>query len=797
MGVCQGKGRRIERVGRPTCWAVSPEKETHEEDGKEVLINEGRGVGGTDRRTGGSSDITGQSKGVARKTSAGSKGEPQEGGISIARQTTLQPKSCPAKSKYTLRPYSQHISIDFGGGMPPKFDRNTHESSIKMMREQPKILRQHIQQDACFLKQNEQCANRIVNYALFKAYSLKIRELKLLFEAETLSGVITICTTQGPLASQPSGRLLGKMPHEKAKDKGQARPESKNTHKQKREKPGQEMPGGASREVPSWGRQTQEDRSDPRDIHSKNKEREGEMISEKEKNEDRQTWVTESKGNKNPAVWKGDRRGTHTPRTPSGLGEKCPGGVLAGSEPRKTAKEQKEENDKSKRHQTDVPLGIYQKLKVHLRTPSEMEETAAEENLTQGQPKQGTAKGVPETSDPQERVIDIEESRRVRYQEGPQDQERERFQNVAEGKRDTSDRADSLAAVNPLDANTVGPKMQQIEGHGGQIQQEGEGCGRGGMEAAKKDRGTCNSLRRAEPVPWGNRHLPPDCPEIVLREPTRFGTLGIQNEGTVIYIQLHRAPTVSTALEKEFIYHCERTGRTSKARYQDNRSLDMYRCPLASCGYSIINNKLLPNSARIHLREYHNSPTIRYVMRFFHRGQIGEVRHPDREMEEKESTQTLAARPTRSGLILSSPLGNSVITRVKLRGSDTRYTQPTILDATLRLRSKTKENGRSSRGPDGTETEQEAGEGLGKQNRGDQARNVETEKGDLQNKETPTGPRMAQEKEGAVRTPATTSFDQQILDSSPPSSGPAGLTEPRDANQVVFRSETGTTPCVD
>ena len=85
--------------------------------------------------------------------------------------------------------------------------------------------------------------------------------------------------------------------------------------------------------------------------------------------------------------------------------------------------------------------------------------------------------------------------------------------------------------------------------------------------------------RKAPPVPQSLRHLPVDHPDIVLRDPTRFGTVKILQDDGTIHIHLHKTPTSLTAVEKEYIYCCEKSGRTSRAKYQNCRQQEMYRCP--------------------------------------------------------------------------------------------------------------------------------------------------------------------------------------------------------------------------
>ena len=142
-------------------------------------------------------------------------------------------------------------------------------------------------------------------------------------------------------------------------------------------------------------------------------------------------------------------------------------------------------------------------------------------------------------------------------------------------------------------------------------------------------------MRRARPVPPEKRHLQLDCAEIVSREPARFGTVTTSGEGNPIQVKLRRVPTVLTASKKEFIFFCERTGRTSKAKYQDIRQMDMYRCPLTSCGRTIINNRMLPNSINIHFREHHNATPTEYVIHYFHKGHENVAKHPEQRQEEE------------------------------------------------------------------------------------------------------------------------------------------------------------------
>ena len=132
---------------------------------------------------------------------------------------------------------------------------------------------------------------------------------------------------------------------------------------------------------------------------------------------------------------------------------------------------------------------------------------------------------------------------------------------------------------------------------------------------------------KAPPVPQSLRHLPPDHPEVALREPDRFGTTRVARDEKVIYIQLNKTPTALTHSEKEFAFRCEKTGHTSKHQYQDTRQILMYRCPLSSCGHAVINNKTAPGSIGAHLREYLGGNGQKYQVHYMHKGQNTVYQH--------------------------------------------------------------------------------------------------------------------------------------------------------------------------
>ena len=108
------------------------------------------------------------------------------------------------------------------------------------------------------------------------------------------------------------------------------------------------------------------------------------------------------------------------------------------------------------------------------------------------------------------------------------------------------------------------------------------------------------SAIRHTAAPRALRALPVDHPAVVLRQSLRFGTVVAEKDTLIAHIYLNRAPTALTAARKEFMFGCERTRRHSKARYQDSREADMYRCPMPSCPHAIINNRMLPQSVRVH-----------------------------------------------------------------------------------------------------------------------------------------------------------------------------------------------------
>ena len=166
---------------------------------------------------------------------------------------------------------------------------------------------------------------------------------------------------------------------------------------------------------------------------------------------------------------------------------------------------------------------------------------------------------------------------------------------------------------------------------------------------------------------------------------------------------------------------------------------------------------------------------------FFTWGQANEVRRPDHDLNEGGSSRDIDTSPKRSGRVTPGPQERIAINRVKLRGSDARYTQPTILDSMLRLR----------RGVEGSRTGQDTKEPglmseaiaiLGEQGGCDSGGDTESEDGNSHRQAKLARTRMAPTGNRLTSAPAA-SFEQQILDSSPPSTDPAELTRPRDTVQ--------------
>ena len=187
------------------------------------------------------------------------------------------------------------------------------------------------------------------------------------------------------------------------------------------------------------------------------------------------------------------------------------------------------------------------------------------------------------------------------------------------------------------------------------------------------------------PIPQELRHLPIDSPQVVFREPQRFGTITKTREGFPTHIRLNRVPTALTASEKAYIFHCEKVGKTRGARYQDIRQPEMYRCPLPDCQYSVINLRTLPTSIGVHFREYHPNPPETYCIHYTHRGRPDMFRHPEPPSKDHTDHKTDEQTTSSKSATANDP-GTEDPQPKRLRGRETRYTQPSILDAMLRIR---------------------------------------------------------------------------------------------------------------
>ena len=180
---------------------------------------------------------------------------------------------------------------------------------------------------------------------------------------------------------------------------------------------------------------------------------------------------------------------------------------------------------------------------------------------------------------------------------------------------------------------------------------------------------------QAPPVPQALRHLSIDHPEIVLREPTRFGTIHIDREKSATYIYLNKIPTTLTKSEKEFVYRCEKTGHTQKCQYQDTRQIHMYRYPYNSCGHSIINNKTVPASISAHFREYHGAIGQQYQVHYTYKGHTAVYHHGTPKTAQKKHEEAAMALVHENKSIFK-------------KKDKPHYTQPTILEAFLKIRKK-------------------------------------------------------------------------------------------------------------
>ena len=180
---------------------------------------------------------------------------------------------------------------------------------------------------------------------------------------------------------------------------------------------------------------------------------------------------------------------------------------------------------------------------------------------------------------------------------------------------------------------------------------------------------------RAPPVPLELRHLPPDHKDVVLREPARFGRICMDRASSMTEIHSNRIPTSLTQGGKEFMYRCEKSGRTQKHQFQDSRQAHMHRCPSAACGYAIINSRTMPGSIGAHLREFHFAEGQQFQVHYFHKGQMRVYQHNPQDTSNKQTAEVEAQQKTE----------NTCAFAKKARPS---YKQPTILDAFLKIRQK-------------------------------------------------------------------------------------------------------------
>ena len=176
---------------------------------------------------------------------------------------------------------------------------------------------------------------------------------------------------------------------------------------------------------------------------------------------------------------------------------------------------------------------------------------------------------------------------------------------------------------------------------------------------------------------------------MVLREPQRFGTITKTRGDYPTHFRLNRIPTALTATEKEHMFHCERNGKTRGARYQDVRQPAMTRCPFIECGHSVINLRAVPGSIGAHFREYHLTQHEKFCIHFSHKGKPGIVRLPEDKENEGQPTVKMADKKQQQEKEDAPKVGEGnpePPKRRRLRGCDTRNTQPKILDAMLRIR---------------------------------------------------------------------------------------------------------------
>ena len=618
-------------------------------------------------------------------------------GVTLNNAQTTAPPPTAAKApsnraKYPLRPFSKNISIMFTGGPPPKFNRETYESSLDLSRTNPTLLRKRVRADVRFLRQNPRCSNRIINYGLFKAYSLSISELKQLFGASTLTELVALCEStkaNSPLFGEEVGESV-LATAAKTKD---------NRKRDCRES-----------DLPELGSDLANMKAVIKD-GPKGQYVERVPISSTECKKGRDARPGGTRPPKNPPNFKAKQQQMQT-RLGGGKVEEMETQTLPKPVP-------EEKNVFCKTTQTNS--NNMKQLSSSGSVPLDPQSN----NKTQNTPSPRPVPAAHGETSPHD-AVDLPMYRRdTATQDMPshtnvvlatlpcRTDSKEKFK-THEGLQQQNDKTYTLAAcalpavpdLQPMPSMspacnaqqndaTVQPRKQNADtphennntahdmhwhtasaANAENAQDKPPQQERGGVpritKIATEELSRLNP--KAPPVPQSLRHLPPDHPEVVLREPDRFGTTRVARDEKVIYIQLNKIPTALTHSEKEFAFRCEKTGHTSKHQYQDTRQILMYRCPLSSCGHAVINNKTVPGSIGAHLREYHGGNGQKYQVHYMHKGQNTVYQHGFVDASKK---QQIEADLYPAGTAAQGFNG---------KRQRPHYTQPKILDAFLKMR---------------------------------------------------------------------------------------------------------------
>ena len=605
-------------------------------------------------------------------------------------------KAPPIKGRYPLRPFSANISISLSGGPRPKFDRVAHERSMELARTHPKLLRRRIKADVKFLRQHPQCSNRVINYGLFRAFSLTISELKQLFGASSLTELIAICEKtdsdphvfgntegmeKGPFEAQEDSRLflegvgsgnagLGSDlaatkavvkcgPQGQYVERISITQESSMEHMVcKRKRGGSKDSVETNSHKPHVDNLDRQNQISPRENNPEPSPQSQQMETSRE-----QIVLSSDESNIKAALRACDEIRPQQ-ADPSQKGN------LPTPNPHDRAGEPGSENLPQIRRTVDSS-GNDMAAGATV-TPSRLEDNSffVEGGNTKHQDtivlssttsKTGGAETNPNPSQGPSRPAGYEGTC------APPDISTDGHNDAKPTVNLDEEEPKLLTQTTTMDEPQNTPASTPPEVNKGNISK-------------------CTPT--TPPIPLELRNLPIDHMKVVLREPHRFGTTKVDRDEQVIHVHLNPIPTALTDVEKEFVYRCEKTGHTYKHQYQDTRQLHMHRCPLPSCGHSIINNKTMPSSIRAHFREYHNTTGQKYQVYFNQKGSTKVYTHEGQETKGKQDK------------LAKDPQDKSDVS-IFDKKSKPSYTQPTILDAFLKMRKNTQRAGNEARSSNG------------------------------------------------------------------------------------------------